>query len=93
MRQLSSRDTGAVTLRLVGRSGKAVPLRTRRDSAFARSITEPRRSRWGLDRRGLRLVLRAPKESGPASDWRTIAGGIGGALTTQLDEEYPPACA
>jgi hypothetical protein len=27
------------------------------------------------------------------TDWRTIAGGIGGALFGQLDEEYPPACA
>jgi len=48
-----------------------------------------------LDGRGgvSRASLVAAQEQWTGTDWRTIAGGIGGALFGQRDEEYPPACA
>jgi hypothetical protein len=102
MHHLSSRDAGSGLsyLRLVERNGrnrKTGLLRISRgvESATGRSIAERHRPRTPLDRGGLRLVPRQSPETidHVGADWRTIAGGIGGALTSQLDEEYPPACA
>jgi hypothetical protein len=105
MHYLSSRDAGwgHPYLRLVTRNGrnrrngKTALLRISRgvESATGRSIAERHRPRTQLDRGGLRLVPRlAPGTSvHVGADWRTIAGGIGGALTSQLDEGHPPACA
>jgi hypothetical protein len=66
------------------RSGRALP-RPRRPGSAHRALD----GRGGVSR----ASLVAAQEPWTGTDWRTIAGGIGGALFDQLDEEYPPACA
>jgi hypothetical protein len=66
------------------RSGRALP-RPRRPGSAHRALD----GSGGVSRASL---VPAP-EQWTGTDWRTIAGGIGGALFGQLDEEYPPACA